>query len=487
MSIQYKIILIILIVILSLSTLFAQAPDTMWTRTYGGDFHDRGVYIQQTLDNGFIITGNTESFGAGSSDLYLIKVDEFGDSVWTRTYGGEGWETGTWVEQTYDGGYIVVGQTTSFGSVEGDVYLIKTDTNGDTLWTKTYGGEELEGGVSAQQTDDGGLIIIGFTASYGAGSFDIYLIKTDIVGNTIWTKTYGGPSYDLGSSVAITADGGYILSGYSHSEDPPHNFCFLVRTDEEGDTLWTKSYEGFVGLMSTEIIHTIDDCYMILGAAEPVNEEDDIDYYLIKTDLMGDTIWTKKSGYQGDDFGFSLQQTSDNGFIICGKIDTSFSDDMFIAKTDAYGDSMWSMTINGYHIWDDAAYCIRQTTDNCYVMTGAISAYNSNRQVYLCKLAPDQTSINYNYFSPDKYNLVQNYPNPFNASTTISFSLSEPQFITLKIYDLLGREVQTLVDEQKQAGTHQAIWNAENAVSGMYFYKISAGDYTETRKMVLLK
>ncbi len=172
--------------------LFPQGPDTLWTKAFGGTNEDYGRSVQETSDGGYIIAGYTKSFGAGSYDVYLIKTDANGDTTWTKTYGGSNIDQGYSVEQTSDGGYIIAGNSKSFGAGLDDVYLIKTDANGDTTWTKTYGGSNIDQGYSVEQTSDGGYIIAGYTKSFGAGSYDVYLIKTDANGDTTWTKTYGG-------------------------------------------------------------------------------------------------------------------------------------------------------------------------------------------------------------------------------------------------------------------------------------------------------
>ena len=147
--------------------------------TFGGDSLDMGYSVQQTNDGGYVLTGSTNSYGNGDSDVYLIKTDGNGDSLWTRTFGGENQDYCNSVQQTTDGGYIITGRTESYGAGNKDVYLIKTDGNGDSLWTKTFGGISFDNGISVQQTNDGGYIILGGTESYGAGNRDIYLIKTD--------------------------------------------------------------------------------------------------------------------------------------------------------------------------------------------------------------------------------------------------------------------------------------------------------------------
>ncbi len=162
-------------------------PD-FWTRKYGGVDTDWGRSVQQTPDSGFIIAGETYSI-ANSYDVYLIRTDPKGMKLWSKRLGGRENDCGFSIMMTPDSGFIITGGTESFGAGDYDVYLIRTNSKGDTLWTKTYGGPGKDGGFSVKQTFDGGFIIAGFTASFGAGSRDVYLIRTNINGDTKLTKT----------------------------------------------------------------------------------------------------------------------------------------------------------------------------------------------------------------------------------------------------------------------------------------------------------
>jgi hypothetical protein len=204
-----------------------------FAKTYGGTDYDVASSVQQTSDGGYIVAGYTYSFGAGGDDIFLIKTYANGNLQWAKTYGGTWDDWARSVRQTSDGGYIVAGFTGSFGAGGDDIFLIKTDANGNISWAKTYGGTYSDYAYSVQQTSDGGYIVAGYTYSFGAGDYDIFLIKTDANGNVQWAKTYGGTSDDWAFSVQQISDGGYIVAGYTGSFGV--GGAFLVKTDANGN------------------------------------------------------------------------------------------------------------------------------------------------------------------------------------------------------------------------------------------------------------
>ena len=169
--------------------------NTLWAKSFGGLNDDYGMSVQQTVDGGYIITGETDSYGLGLGDVYLIKTDSQGETLWTKTFGDTDTDFGLSGQQTTDGGYIVCGYTGGLGMATSDLYLVKTDTNGDSLWTRTYGDPNYdEYGTSVRQTTDGGYIITGYTKSLGSGMKDVYLIKTDANGNVLFITDIPTPS-----------------------------------------------------------------------------------------------------------------------------------------------------------------------------------------------------------------------------------------------------------------------------------------------------
>ena len=414
-------------------SLLAQPPDTLWTRTYGGADWDEGHSVQQTADSGYIIAGYTYSFGAGGADVYLIKTDANGDSIWTRTYGGTADDGGWSVQQTADGGYIITGSTNSFGVGADDVYLIRTNSNGDTLWTKTYGGTDVDGGFSVQQTSDSGYIIAGVTNSFGVDTFDVYFIKTNANGDTLWTKTYGGVDDDWGWSVQQSTDGGYIVAGHTYSFGAGTYDVYLIKTDANGDTLWVKTYGGTNWDVSRSVQQTSDGGYIIAGWTNSFGPGD-FDVYLIKTDANGDTLWTRTYG-SADDGGWSVQQTTDGGYIIAGGTYSFGDDDVYLIKTNANGDTLWTKVV-GREDNDEIGYSVQQTTDGGYIVAG--STYLSGAggyDVYLIKTEPDIG------IEEETNKKVSDFRIPGLVYDDILRWVGINKHIDIRIFDILGREV----------------------------------------------
>jgi len=362
------------------SIAFAQ---TNWQRTYGGQNGEAGYSVQQTSDGGYIVGGYTSSYGAGGRDVYLIKTNAQGDTLWTRAFGGPNLDVGYSVQQTTDGGYIVAGATSSSAGGTYDVYLVKTNDRGDTLWTRTYGADSrYDGPYSVVQTPDSGYIIAGPT-SVGPGDHDVYLIRTDAQGDTLWTKTYGGAGNDIGYSVQQTLDGGYIVTGwFSWYSD-----VYLIRTNAQGDTLWTKTYGGQGTDRGNSVQQTADGGFIVAGWTRSFDPATQV--YLIKTNALGDTLWTRAYGGAGSNQGHSVQQATDGGYIIAGSTNSlgAGSYDAYLVKTNAQGDTLWTRTYGGAS--DDIGYSVQQTLDGGYIITGYTSDSAGNRDVYLIKTNPD--------------------------------------------------------------------------------------------------
>ena len=309
-----------------------------WHRAWGDTMEDGGKSVQQTADSGYIIAGYTGSYGAGGHDVYLIRTNSSGDTLWTRTYGGTSGDAGNWVATTSDAGYVITGYTWSFGAGNSDVYLVKTDAAGDTVWTRAFGGASGDEGYSVQQTIDGGYVVAGVTNSFGAGIADVYLIKTDAAGDTVWTRTYGGTSNDEGYSVQQTADSGYIIVGYTSSFGAGNQDVYLIKTNAVGQVVWTNTYGGSLRDWGNSVAQVPGGGYMTAGVTRSFGAGAQ-DVWLIKTDAQGAAVWTRTFGGTGNDAGNSVQPTGDGGWVIAGST-SSFGAggvDVYLIKADANG------------------------------------------------------------------------------------------------------------------------------------------------------
>jgi len=266
---------------------FSSSGDTLWSKLLGGDSLDRGYWIEITPDSNFIIAGQTKSYGVGSSDVWLVKTDTSGNVLWHQTYGGTSYDMGRCIKNTPDCGFIIVGSTYSFGAGFRDIYLIKTDSLGNLLWSKTYGGSDYEWGYDVENTIDNGYIIVGSTNSFSFGVWgqDVYLIKTNSLGDTLWTKTYGGVNDDVGHSVTVTLDNGFVVAGYTESEGAGYSDVWLIKTDSLGNIIWTKTYGGVDNDGAYSIKTTQDNGFIITGYTDSNSSGKDV--YLIKTDSLG--------------------------------------------------------------------------------------------------------------------------------------------------------------------------------------------------------
>jgi len=297
-------------------------PNEVWNKTYGGVDFDTCSSADKTIDDGFILLGRTGSYGSGSMDVWLVKTDSDGDELWNKTFGGFDFDMGNLVKQTNDNGYIIIGGTKSFGSGLEDLWLIKTDVNGVELWNKTFGGTGYDYGYSVQQTNDGGFIIAGFTDSYGAGYSDVWLIKTDVNGVELWNKTYGGDDDDFAYCVQQTTDDGYILVGRTWSYGSGLNDAWLIKTDSNGNIKWTKTYGGKSYDYGYCVVQTSDEGYVIAGGTQSYVVGPNADAWLIKTDSDGDELWNKTFGGYGHDKSYAVQYISDDEYIIAGGDDS---------------------------------------------------------------------------------------------------------------------------------------------------------------------
>lgn len=359
-----------------------------WIRTYDYYDYDFGRSVQQTTDEGFIIVGTSHPY-TDHSNVWLVKTDSQGNIMWDKKFGGEENDNGWSVKQTIDGGYIIAGMTDSFGIGKDNFWLIKTDSMGNMVWNKTFSHSDPYG-TNVIQTVDNGYIITGFTGKPDVS--DAILIKTDESGNLEWTSTYGSSNGDGAYSVTQTLDGGYIVSGFTSIDDI--NFdIWLFKTNSEGEQLWDKTYFTDNDGIAFSVKLTDDGGFIVTGAISPyytgnlesfINGEDplygysEINMLLFKTNSDGELIWYNEFGEDVESWGWDVHQTNDGGYIVIGNTVSFIREDSFLIKTDSEGDEIWSKTY-GSKFTTDITQSGQQTKDGGYILAGyKLSGYNSD-------------------------------------------------------------------------------------------------------------
>jgi len=368
---------------------FAQ-PDSLWSRIYGGTGGEESSSVVQTEDGGYVLGCATSSYGAGDWDAWMIKTDADGDTLWCRTFGGWGWDMVSNVDRTTDGGYFIAGTTASYGAGNDDFWLVKTDADGNTQWSRTYGGPADEQLWWGQQTTDGGYILAGFTYSFGAGGRDVWLVKTNANGDTLWSRTFGGPLHDGGTSVVQTADSGYMVAGVGRSFGEPNGDFWLIKTDANGDSVWSHIYGGPRADIPYAMEQTMDGGYIVTGFTTQSNGITDA--WLLKTSADGDSLWSLTYGDLGaPDVGLSVVQTSDGGYAVAGGAQWNGGPavgDAWLIRTDGEGNLLWNRAFGGPAY--DMAYDVQRTADGGYAIMGITKSFGAvNQDAWLIKTGPD--------------------------------------------------------------------------------------------------
>jgi thioredoxin-related protein/Tol biopolymer transport system component len=320
-------------------------PVLTWDRTYGGSGDDVAFSLIQTIDGGYAVAGGTSSQGAGGADFWVIKLDEQGNEIWDRTYGGSGDDVAFSLIQTTDGGYAVAGLIQSKGTSGRDFWVIKLDEQGNQIWDRTYGGgsgDDFEPKpIPLIQTIDGGYAVAGQTESKGASDHDFWVIKLDEEGNIVWDRTYGGSGNDVAFSLIQTTDGSYAVAGYTTSKGAGKEDAWVIKLDEQGNQIWDRTYGGSDADWASSLIQTTDGGYAVAAVAVLTYSKGagNLDFWVIKLDEQGNKVWDKTYGGNSDDVVFSLIQTTDGGYAIAGGISSKGAGgaDAWVIKLDEQG------------------------------------------------------------------------------------------------------------------------------------------------------
>lgn len=443
--------IIVVILFLYANTLCSQV--VTFQKVYGGNGYDYGYSVIQTYDKGYAVAGASSSFGSGNTDAYVLKTDSLGNPLWHKTYGGINIDQAYSIQETPDSGLIIAGYTNSFGQGGYDMYVIKTNKQGDTMWTKTYGGTDWDFAYSIEQTNDKGYILTGGTYSYGSGNQDMYLVKIDSLGDTLWTKTFGGINDDEARKVKQTNDSGYIITGYTKSFGDSNGDIYTVKTDSIGDTLWTFKYQGFDEDNSYDVLQDHLGTGYTVGGKSKLILENTLNGIILKISNAGslisvDTLFgdTLDNVMPKDDYISAIDQSPDGRFAILGNTQTwgngnGTYDYMFhvINPYDGWHGHTWGGVKN------DIANDFSPTTDGGYIICGNSPSYSNLDHIFLIKTDsntfsstgnPDIIITSIANISKEDDNF-QMYPNP--ADEKINVPIPESHLFTFSINNVLGQ------------------------------------------------
>jgi hypothetical protein len=589
------------------SKILSQEPDTLWTKRIGGDSIDVAYDVEELWDGGFAVLGYTNSFALTNYDIWLLRTNSNGDTLWTKTYGGDGDEYGYSLKKTDDGGFILAGKTNSFVAGGFDFYVIRINSIGDTLWTRTFGGINNDICWSIDTTEDGGFVLAGEKNAFPLSS-DVWVIKTDSMGLIVWEKIFGTSNPDYVFSISSANNGNLSLAGYFYVGFNSGGFnAWLFEINAFGDSLWSHFYGGDYTERFYSHTITSDQGYICVGYLLP-SLGDYPDLYLVKTDSLGNEQWSQTLDYDNDgDIGYSVQQTTDGGYIITGEA-RPFDGvpEAWIVRTDSIGNILWDklfpffpdVSFNNPTDGTHGGNSVKQTSGGGYIIAGYSDKFQGNHlDVYLVRIASDIVPVELTFFtatvernavslnwqtatetnnsgfeierkqvgsaqssvgnldwsavgfvpgfgtttepksysfidenlsagtyqyrlkqidfdgsfeysntieveinSPTEFSLGQNYPNPFNPTTKIKYTIPSVTLrwqshrqaqgdilVSLKVFDVLGNEVATLVNQSQQPSTYEVEFNADKLSSGVYYYQLRAGSFVESKKMILLR
>ena len=469
---------LLLITLFWVGLAFSDPPELLWSRTYGGPQSEWCNSLELMDDGGFLLGGGSTSYGAGSYDIYIIRTDSLGNTLWARTYGGDQQDFCEAVIKLDAGEFAAAGHTHSYGSGGYDVYLVRADANGDTLWTMTYGGSAGDFCSSMLSTSDGGFVLAGSSDSFGSEDHDMYLLRVDSTGSLIWQYTYGEESIDEQCfSVSECSDGGYILGG---AVGWTWDSILLLKTDIDGNQEWSRTFETSV---CKSVIQTEDGGFLLAGAGqEPWYGRDML---LLKTDHMGIVLWSQHYDFGASDYCDQVLETADGDYLLAGYSTVGESRPTTwarLVRTDSQGCVEWDY----YPGYTNTSFStVVQTGDGGIAVGGVSDSSTIDRaEMLLQRLVPDASGLE---GGEVQFNLEVPIPNPFSVCTNITFRMPTSGTVALCVYDLSGRLVETIADGVLQQGDHTVTFEGAGLNSGVYLIRLENSERTAFTRVILIR
>ena len=465
-----------------------------WEKRYNGpgNLNDYAISIAIDVSGNVYVTGQSE--GTGSNfDYATIKYNSSGVQQWVQRYNGPGNYADAARSIAVDGlgNVYVTGSGTGNGTGV-DYATIKYNSSGDSVWVKRYNsnGNSVDA-VSKMAVDgSGNVYVTGYSAGSGTG-YDYATIKYNSSGVQQWVKIYNGPGNlsDYANSISVDNSGNVYVAGQSRGSGTAEDYA-TIKYNSSGDSVWVQRYNGTGNLSDGANSIAVDGSGNVYVTGSSTGSGTDFDYATLKYNSSGILQWLKR--YNGpinsSDYANSIALDGSGNVYVTGQSPGSgLSYDYTTIKYNSSGDSVWVKRYNGPANSTDNANSIALDGSGNVFVTGQSEGSGTGTDYATVKYSQ---SVGINQISseiPDKFSLSQNYPNPFNPVTKINYELRVTNYAKLVVYDVIGKEVVTLVNEKQSPGTYQVEFDAGSLTSGIYFYRLTSGDFTDTRRMMLIK
>ncbi len=469
---------------------FAQS-EILWTNLYGGEMHDEANDLIVTPDGGYAMIGFSQA-NIFHYQLAIYKTDSDGQVEWSYLYGDMFRNQGNSICNAHNGGFAFTGYCEGETIGDRDLLFGTVDSDGLNPNIVTFGNEYTNVGYGICPTADGNYLVTGCTVTnWDSLQIDVWLLKLSPAGEIIWEQTYGDELCEFGMTVTELSDGSIAIGGNYGTAGTQNQNAWLIRTDSDG-TITDSDQFGTNGYDWLHNMYPLDDGGFIMACEADIHGINFMNSFLVRSDSSGMQLWSSNRGvnafYQ---YGYDVCVTPDSGYFVVGgsRLFSTFCNDIYIMKYSSRGSMEWSQVIGGENT-EEWATAVCRLEDGGVVIAGySNDGSNGGLDMMLMRLSSEGMIVKENddSFRPAGFGLMQNYPNPFNPSTTLRFRLESPTEITLSVFDIQGRLVQTYALGTMPAGQHGIPFDGCTLSSGTYFCRMETPEMVQTKRMLLLK
>ncbi len=464
----------------------AQALYIEWERLLGDTLtNDYGIGAFQTADGGYIVGANSNSWNGGYYDNVLFKLDSNGDTLWSAANRTNGFQENASCFRLMPNGTYMFSGYTDQNPDAGTAYLYSANSDGSYGWMELYGADSItETATCLAAACDSGYVCMARFWYNSQNGWDMKFRYVWLNGWPVLIEHYNSEFADDPTCINSISTNGYIVTGMSQNVGYQDYELLLLKLGYLGGIEQWMLIGGSHDDYGYWVIETTDGGFLATGYTKELDGTTK-DVYIVKTDIDCVVEWQKIYGFSYHDEGRYCAQTADGGYVIgatCRAFDTF---DFWLLRLDANGDTLWTKVIE--RAGNQSLQTLHITSDGGYLLCGNSYLSGGDADVYVVKLGSEMDVDDVNRSLPQRTALDQNYPNPFNSQTTIQYSLAKPSIVSIDIFDILGRRIETVSKGIMPAGEHKAIWDASGQASGIYFCRIKAGDKTDSKRMTLLK